>query len=465
MKGKVTSQGVLSLRGKVVYATHLFDYLMSWYVITTPRHQEGFVKQVLDRYPVHGQFGGGKRGKFRTFLPLRKVADTDYQRNQPISKTEPVIPGLVFVQSTRMQLQEWMTMTDTGSRFYTDVTNQPIVVPDYQIRLFKDYLSFVKSEVMVLRKPYSYFLQKKRIRILNGPFAGLEGRLYQIKGNYKLVYGLENTALALSDIAKYTYVEITDEKATSIRYTYYYEMMRTDLEALANGQATDEEVLDRLQHWRQEASVLTLESPLASSYVSLALQQTLADLYDKRHPLFRNAETFLQLKSMYQDTEDYLSVTQTQIDDATLLGELQNRSQLMLRRALYHHDPMEILKEEETTHYAFVRKQEATLAQVILLLSEAEKRAEAFELLVTLFEEISRKLSMTTYQNHLDSTVNYRLRKLLTTAAHHYRLCKEGQSEAFVKQSQQTLRRLLRLNTYQPGGFFDLLKAIRNTPK
>lgn len=398
-------------------------------------------------------------------MPLRKVADTDYERNQPIARNVPVIPGLVFVQSTQPLLQEWMASTDTGSRFYTDVTNSPIVVPDYQIRLFKDYLSFVKSEVMVLRKPYSYFLQKKRIRILNGPFAGLEGRLFQIKGNYKLVYGLGNTALALSDIAKYTYVEITDENASSLRYTYYYEMMRTDLEALDSAQAANEEVLDRLQHWRQEASVLTLESPLASSYVSLSLQQVLADLYDKHHPLFRNAETFLQLKSMYQDTEDYLSVAQTQISDAALLGELQNRSQLMLHRALYHHDPLGIRMEESTTHYAFVRKQEATLAQVILLLAEEEKRMEAFELLVSLFEEISRKLSMSVYQSHLDSTVNYRLRKLLTAAAHHYRLCKEGQSESFVKYTQQTLRRLLRLNTYQPGGFFDLLKAIRNTPE
>lgn len=358
-------------------------------------------------------------------------------------------------------------LTDTGCRFYTDVTNEPIVVPDYQIRLFKDYLSYVKSEVMVLRKPYSYFLNKKRIRILNGPYAGLEGRLFQIKGNYKLVYGLGNTALALSDIAKYTFVEITDEQPSHLRYTYYYNKIYDDLTALSAQRATDMVVLDRLQHWRQQASLLTMENPVASCYISLALQQTLADLYDKHHSLFRNDETFRQLKSLYQDTEDYLSFAQAQIEEAALLGELQNRSQLMLRRALYHHDPMGILQEDGDGHddYAFVRKQEAALARAVSQMTTPESYVGAFQLLVTLFKDIAGRLSKTSYQNHLDSTANYRLRKLLTLAAHYYRRCKAGQSEATVKEMQKSLRALLRLTTYQPGGFFDLLKAIRSTPK
>ncbi len=440
---------------------------MSWYVITTPRHQERAVKQILDAYPVGGVFGGGdfsNSHRFNTFLPLRQVAGTDYDHNLPTVHTVPVIPGLLFVQSTCEQLDLWMRMSSMACRFYTNVANEPIVVPDYQIRLFKDYLSFVQSEVMVLRKPYSYFLQKKRIRIVNGPFAGLEGRLFQIKGNYKLVYGLGNTALALSDIAKYTYVEITDEAPSSLRYTFYYQKIQDDMAALAENRAADEVVMERLQRWRQAASVLTLESPVASSYVSLALQQTIADLYDKHHPIFRDAEAFAQLKSLYDDTEDYLSVAQTQIEDAAILDQLRHRVKLMHCRSLYHHDPTGILRADENTDYAFIRRQEAVLAQALLLQSGSEERQQAFGLLLSLFKDIATKLAHPTYQNHLDSTANYRLRKLLTLAAHQYRRCKEGQPEAVIKEMQRSLRSLLRMATYQPSGFFDLLKAIRNTP-
>lgn len=440
---------------------------MSWYIITTPRHQERMAKVLLDSYPVTSLFGKGSSAeleRFNTFLPLRQVAATGIDR-MPIENTVPVIPGLLFVQTTHQQLETWMEQTAMACRFYTNVANEPIVVPDYQIRLFKDYLSFVQAEVMVLRKPYSYFLQKKRVRILNGPFAGLEGRLFQIKGNYKLVYGLGNTALALSNIAKYTYVEITEERPEEIRYTFYYDLMQADLEALAKEQATDREVVCRLQHWRQEASVLTLESPLASCYVSLALRQTVADLYDRHHFIFRSPDAFQTIKSMYHDTEDYLSVALPKISNAAKREELQNRCRQMLCRALYHHDPVGILQPEEgATDYAFIRRQEAVLSQVVELLGDAGSRVRVFSLLVSLFKDIAEKMVQPNYQDNLDSTANYRLRKILTLAAHQYRRCKENQPESVVAEMQKTLRSLIRLSTYSPGGFFDLLKAVRSTP-
>lgn len=293
---------------------------MSWYVISTPRHQESLVKQTLDKYfaPVYGV----KIAPFKCYLPMRKETLTDFSTGKPKVLNVPVIAGLVFVHTDKSFLDQWLEQVGMGCQLYVGNANAPIVVPEYQIRLFKDYLSFVDSDVMVLRKPYSYFLKKKKIRILSGRFAGLEGRLYQIKGNYKLVYGLGNTALALSDIAKSPYVEITDEEPTEIRYAFYYDKLKEELNALLTDGVEDGEIVRCLNRWRQEASVLTQDSPVASSYVSLALQQSLADLYGKRHSLFEEKTTFRKVKSIYQDTADYLSLVSTQIENPLALKQI-----------------------------------------------------------------------------------------------------------------------------------------------
>ena len=448
---------------------------MSWYIVSTPRHQERLVKQSLDAWRVVGNLaqenGGGENApSFNTFLPLRNETTTDVDTGQPRVVHTPVIPGLVFVQTTLPLLQQWLNEASMGSKLYTDINDCPIIVPEYQIRLFKDYLSFVGQDVMVLRKPYSYFLKKKKIRILSGKFAGLEGRLFQIKGNYKLVYGLGNTALALSDIAKNPYVEITDEEPARIRYTFYYDKMQEELEALLVEEMGDAELFRCLNRWRQEASVLTQESPVASSYVSLALQQSLSDLYARHRALFEEKGTLRIVKSIYQDTEDYLSLTSTLIDEAAVLRQIQQRREKIQARKFYAADPLGLkLEEGPATTYGFLRQQEASFAQVVQLLADEgdtrlESRKTAFRLLVALFQTIACKLQQRGYQDHLDTLANYRLRKLLGMAARKYRRCKEGQDAAFVSRHQEALQALLTHEIYHPHGFFDLLSAIRHTP-
>ena len=441
---------------------------MSWYVITTPRHQERLIRQTLDDFKVG-----------HTFLPMRMESVTDPVTGKPRVVNVPVIPGLVFVQTTREQLGLWLSQASMGARLYMDSTDSPVVVPDYQIRLFKDYLSFVSSEVMVLRKPYSYFLKKKKIRILSGKFAGLEGRLFQVKGNYKLVYGLGNTALALSDIAKNPYVEITDEEPSEIRFSFYHDKMQEELDALMAEDMDDSEILRSLNRWRQEASILTSESPVASSYVSLALQQSLSHLHTLRPTLFGEKSSLRKLKSIYQDTEDYLSITLLQIDDATVLRQVRQRREKIQSRTFYASDPFGLRQDDGTsTTYGFVREQEARLAEIIRLLDEAgdntpedesavrqslKSRRQAFQMLAQLFLVIARKLEQRGYRETLDSTANYRLRRLLALAAHRYRSCKAGQDEDFVMKTQATLKSLLSHDLYRPHGFFDLLAAIRRS--
>ena len=72
MNGNITSQGASSLRGKNVYIYRFFLSFMSWYVITTPRHQEKIVKQVLDKYPVKGIYGGVKIISFVPSCPFTR---------------------------------------------------------------------------------------------------------------------------------------------------------------------------------------------------------------------------------------------------------------------------------------------------------------------------------------------------------------------------------------------------------
>lgn len=236
-----------------------------------------------------------------------------------------------------------------------------------------------------------------------------------------------------------------------------------DVASLMAGEAPQEEVLARLLHWRQEASVLNEESLLASGYVSLALQQVLADLYDQQHAFLRDERGVDEVASLYQDTLDYLDLVQANIEDKEIVQQLETRRQVMSRRGLYLSDPLHLLEkmEEVTTHYGFVHREEMVLVKVQELLASAGHQEEAFTLLVSLFDEVADKLSQSSYRNHLDSVANNRLRHLLGEASRQYRLCREGQDEAFVKRYQVTLRSLLRRPVYQFHGFFDLLRGVK----
>lgn len=419
-------------------------------------------------------------GNQEVFLPMRFKTFFNPETETKEIRRVPIIQGLVFVRSEKERLDAWLKDASMGCIYYVDVKNEPIVVPDYQIRLFRDYLEFIQDDVMLLRKPYTYFLDKKTIRIVNGQFAGLEGKLFQIKGNYKLVFGVGNTAFAISDIAKYTRVEVVeDDESTYPKYSFYFQKLSEEVDLLPvdDADSASELFLKRIYHWQKAVSVLLASSPLASFYIAYGLLVVIADVYDKRRPLFDSTSNVLQ--DIVNFLVDYVGMSQK----AFLAKGLVDKNALQLEhlrgrqvyRAGFEHfgfplDTVEMASDDKIP-YQYSFSSQADVLRFILFMEEWGDKAvaclacgeqeRAFAWTVQIFRIVSNQLNKKSFQRYLNASMIARLQCLLKTLASLYRNMREGQGEDFVKFSQAELRKLLKRSAYQKGGFFDLLGAIK----
>lgn len=414
------------------------------------------------------------------FLPMRFETFVHPESGVKDIRRVPIIQGLVFVRSEKERLDAWLKESAMGCIYYVDVKNEPIVVPDYQIRLFRDYLEFIQDDVMLLRKPYTYFLDKKTIRMVNGPFAGLEGKLFQVKGNYKLVFGVGNTAFAISDIAKYTRVEVVEnDESTQPNYSFYEQNLSEELASLPLDDANSacELLLKRVYHWQKAISVLLSSTPLASYYIAYGLLGMIADVYDKRRPLFE------AMADVLQDSVNFLVDYMAMSQKAFLARGMVDKSNLQLEslrgrqvyRAGFEHFGFPVHTVETAVDdkiprlYSFASQTDAL--QFIVTMEEWGEKISAclacgeteksFCWTVQVFQIISNQLNKKSFHRYLNASMIERLQRLLKTLALLYRNMKEGQDKDFVKSSQTELCKLLKRSAYQENGFFDLLRAIR----
>lgn len=143
-----------------------------WYAVRVDYRRELAVKEYLDSRAVEN------------FLPMQyKVVGAGRQK---VRKLLPLVHNLIFIHSTKSVIDEIKTTTTFPIRylmFRQGAQSSPIVVPDEQMRNFirvagtyDDQLIFISQEEVPMEKG-------DRVRILSGPFAGVEGIYVRLKGS------------------------------------------------------------------------------------------------------------------------------------------------------------------------------------------------------------------------------------------------------------------------------------------
>lgn len=143
---------------------------MAWFAMSAPFCKELDAKRFLDKRQIE------------SYIPMcYKVL---VKNNKKIRELVPAIHNLVFVKTTRNIIQEtkrcvsflqYITKTEAGRRI-------PIIVPDWQMQQFIA-ISQTYDEHLVYLTPDEINLKKGTpIRILGGPFDGVEGFFVKIKG-------------------------------------------------------------------------------------------------------------------------------------------------------------------------------------------------------------------------------------------------------------------------------------------
>lgn len=137
-----------------------------------------------------------------SFVPMRtSVVVVRGKRKKVLS---PVIKDLVFVFTSRNRIQaakanipylHYLTCLVNGK-------NEPVIVPDYQMRNFIAVTSAADESLHFLMNPDLNFVKGDRVRVTEGQFSGCEGYFLKVKGvrNRRFIVALDNIIAVSIDI-------------------------------------------------------------------------------------------------------------------------------------------------------------------------------------------------------------------------------------------------------------------------
>jgi transcription antitermination factor NusG len=150
---------------------------LRWYAAyTCPRHEKRVMEQL-------------QRKSVESFLPL--FGTVRRWKNGPARVQLPLFPGYVF---TRIALRDRLQILELpGVVRLVGFNGLPAALPDEQIEGLRNALGN-RSRV----EPHPYLPVGLRVRILRGPFAGLEGILRRRKTSLRVVVSIELIRRAVS---------------------------------------------------------------------------------------------------------------------------------------------------------------------------------------------------------------------------------------------------------------------------
>jgi transcription antitermination factor NusG len=116
------------------------------------------------------------------FLPL--YSSVRRWKDRRVTLDLPLFPGYVFV---RMALRERLQVQQVpGVAHLVGFDRTPAALPDQEVEALRANLANgVRAE------PHPYLKVGQRVRVKNGPLAGMEGVLLRRKGSLRLVISIE----------------------------------------------------------------------------------------------------------------------------------------------------------------------------------------------------------------------------------------------------------------------------------
>lgn len=152
-----------------------------WYALYLRSRFEGKVHTQLQRSGVE------------CFLPLAEEVHAWSDRRKKVSV--PLFPGYVFVKT---EWKNWIQIVQVdGVIRFVSIRGHPSPIPDDQI----EWIRVVTGHPEHVRRE-TYLSVGKRVRVIAGPFKGVEGLIVEVKGSTRVVIALEAIAQSISaDVA------------------------------------------------------------------------------------------------------------------------------------------------------------------------------------------------------------------------------------------------------------------------
>ena len=136
-----------------------------------------------------------------TYLPKHYVVKEIIGKRKLVH--EPLLPNFIFAQMTRKKSYEFVkepAITARWLKYYTDKTkpveketgkNPPLTIPDNEMLNFIKLTSVNSKHIMVLPPERCHFKSGDLVRVIDGAFTGVAGRVGRAAGQQRVIVVLE----------------------------------------------------------------------------------------------------------------------------------------------------------------------------------------------------------------------------------------------------------------------------------
>lgn len=168
---------------------------MDWLIYYKGKAQKGTLRENLE--------GAGIRYFIPTRIGERFIGD------RMVKREETVFSNLIFIQTDRQPGQ--LNIDGLRAPLINHATGRPAMVSESEMEHFKKVLQAQGLQARFLPDAYHRFENCPHVRVKAGEFEGLEGRVFRIRGDRKLIIQLDEMAVAISGI-HHTLLEVIKDE-------------------------------------------------------------------------------------------------------------------------------------------------------------------------------------------------------------------------------------------------------------
>ena len=141
----------------------------------------------------------------KTYLPMHYVIKEIDGKRKLVH--EPLLPNIIFAYMTREKTYEFVKKPATTAKwlkYYTDKTkpiepetgkNPPVTIPDNEMLNFIKLTSVNSEHIMVLPPERCHFKNDDLVRIIDGPFTGVIGKVGRAAGQQRVFITILNNSV------------------------------------------------------------------------------------------------------------------------------------------------------------------------------------------------------------------------------------------------------------------------------
>lgn len=159
------------------FPTSSNEAILNWYIFYTYPNYEKKVQKLLSQKNIH------------CFLPLQKVWRQWSDRKKSIEV--PLFPNYIFIKTTAHERHN--ALKTNGVVKSVSFDGKPVILPEKDISVIQ---KLVTENIEISND--RIFAKGNKIRIIDGPFYGLQGYLFEQKGKTRFGLKLESMEHSIS---------------------------------------------------------------------------------------------------------------------------------------------------------------------------------------------------------------------------------------------------------------------------